>query len=806
MRKPYSIQRRILISAAVVLIGVGALTSTIIRSQAVRAADEAYDRVLGAAALSIAGTIGLEDSSVSIDIPHSALAILGTSQLNRIFYRVVSPEGAHVTGSPILGIEIPLTHTDEIAFFDSTFRDAPIRVARVARYHEGARGGGWVNVFVGETREARELLSRQLTLQAFLPTAAVGILAFLLIVFGVRWSFVPLRTVETSIRSRSPSDLAPITEDVPAEVRTLIFSINDFMERLDSTLAGLRRVTADAAHQLRTPLAALRALAELTLDDVKDEGPLRQKLVRIRDNAIAAATLASQLLTEATVLHRLESGERERIDFAALTMSAVRQVVADNKFRLTLPPITTRLDGVANRMLFGDRVALAEMIRTVLENALKHGAGPIDVALADGEDCLRLAIADRGPGIPKEIENTVFERFVKGPASAGGSGLGLAIARNVAESCGGRISLGPREGGGLIVEFTLPTANDVQSRRPFGRALALLAVAILSSALCFGGSAAADDRREEFRIVGTVPGDRLAPLISVIEDRFPDTQIDYRSLYESQIVSLVATESPENAAPDLVVLPSPDLGVFLANEGYLSSFPNIEALLSPGTGDAMKHWRHEIFGFFYDPAVFLVRRHALGEAEIPRSRVDLVRMLERDAGRFHKRVGLVNIGIDSVGYALAAQDLMRSPLFWRVARAFGASRVRIYDNHQELISALKDNKIDVAYNVPLSEATSQRVLESSIEVVFPDDYLISLPWVIATPRRSPHIATAREVIVILLREVASGRYPPNPGTPEAVGPHLRNVQRVNIGPELLAYLDPLKKTALLDNWLEMIVN
>ncbi|MBE0530939.1 MAG: sensor histidine kinase N-terminal domain-containing protein [Rhodospirillales bacterium] len=805
MIRPYSIQRRIMISAAVVLIGVGALTTTIIRRQAVQAADEAYDRVLGAAALSIAGTIGLQDSTVSIDIPHSALAILGTSQLNRIFYRVVSPEGNHVTGSPILSIEIPLTQNDAITFHDSMFRETPIRVARVARYHEGARGGGWVNVFVGETREARDLLSRQLTLQAFLPTATISVLAFLLLYLGVRRSFIPLRAIETSIRSRSPSDLAPITGDVPAEVQTLIFSINDFMERLDSTLAGLRRVTADAAHQLRTPLAAIRALAELTLDDAKHEGPLRQKLIRIRDNSTAAATLANQLLIEATVLHRLESGERERIDFAALTMTTVRQVVGDNKFRMTLPAITTRLDRVRNKMLFGDRIALTEMIRTVLENALKHGAGPIDIALAEGEACLKLSIADRGPGIPKEIEHTVFDRFVKGPSSTSGSGLGLAIARNVAESCGGRICLASRDGGGLIVEFTLPTVTDVQKRHPFGRALMFFALACLSSGMFLDDTAVADERTEVFRIVGTVPGDRLAPLISTIEERFPDTKVAYQSLYESQILSLVSAESPERSNADLVILPSPDLGVLLANEGYLWQFPNIETM-PPLEGGEIKHWRHEVFGFFYDPAVFLVRRSALSEAEIPRSRMDLVRMLERDTNRFQKRVGLVNIGIDSVGYALAAQDVMRSPLFWRVARAFGASRVRIYDNHQELISALKDNKIDVAYNVPLSEAVAQRFLNSTIEVVFPNDFVISLPWIIATPRFSSHIAMARDVVALLLQEVADGHYPPKSGAFESAGPHLQNFQRINIGPELLAYLDPLKKTALLDNWLGMIVN
>lgn len=804
MTKPYSIQRRILISAAVVLVGVGALTGSIIHRQAVQAADEAYDRVLGAAALSIAGTIGFQDSAVSIDIPHSALAILGTSQLNRIFYRVVSPDGDLVTGSPILGIELPLTKNGEISFHDSTFRETAIRVTRVARYHEGARGGGWVNVFVGETREARELLSRELALQAFLPAAAVSILAYLLIYLGVRRSFTPLRAVENSIRRRSPSDLTPIKGNVPIEIQTVVFSINEFMERLSSTLEGLRQVTADAAHQLRTPLAAMRALTELTLDDAPD-GPLRQKLVRIHDNSIAATTLANQLLTEATVLHRLESGERERLDLALLTMNTLRQVVGDNKYRMTLPTITTRLDGVKNKTLFGDRVALTEMIRTVIENALKHGKGPIEISLIDGDGCVKLSIADRGPGIPPEIGDKVFERFVKGVSSKGGSGLGLAIARNVAESCGGQVSLAAREEGGLIVEFSLPTVTGAQTASTFGRALTVLALAVLLSGFSFGGSAIAEEKPGAFRIVSTVSEDRLAPLIATIESRFADMDVSYQSLYESQIVSLVSTDSSEASKADLVILPSPDLGVLLANEGYLWQFSNVETAVSR-QGARLENWRREVFGFFDDPAVFLVRKNALSEAEIPHSRMDLAQMLERDAKRFQKRVGLVNIGIDSVGYALAAQDVMRSPLFWRVARAFGSSRVRIYDSHQELISALKENKIDLAYNVPLSEARAQKLPNTVIEVVFPEDYVISLPWVIATPRFSSNTATAGEVLTLILREVAEGRFPLRAGSVDTATPHQQNFQRINIGPELLAYLDPLKKTVFLDNWLEMVVN
>src|SRR5690606_28700531 len=105
-----------------------------------RAADEAFDRVLSAAVLSIADTIEIQDGTVAVDIPYAAFAILGTSKLNRIFYKIVAPDGMVVTGSPLLGLDLEPPSGPEMRLLDSTYRGSPVRIASVGRYHAGTGG------------------------------------------------------------------------------------------------------------------------------------------------------------------------------------------------------------------------------------------------------------------------------------------------------------------------------------------------------------------------------------------------------------------------------------------------------------------------------------------------------------------------------------------------------------------------------------------------------------------------------------------------------------------------------------------
>ncbi len=454
----YSIQKRLLKSAMLVLIAVGVISGFIVLKLSNTASDEAHDKVLGAAAMTIAETISFGESGVTVDLPYAAFAILGTSGKNRIFYRVVAPDGSTVTGTPVLGIDQPPLTFNESRFFDSEYRGENIRVVQIAHFFQGRRGGGWFNVFVGETREARSQLATHLASFALLPAILATILGLVLISLAIRSSFSPLRAIETSIRQRNPTDMSAIDVDVPLEVETLVGSINQFMARLEATLEGLRQVTADAAHQLRTPLAAVRALSELAMDQDLPP-PLQNYIGRINKNAISATQLASQLMTEAQLLHSLETERFKQINLTRLTSKVVETTIAEMRFQVELPDIVYPQDDDPACLIEGNEAAMGELIKNLLVNAILHGAGPIDLCVWQDGSHVRLAVKDRGPGIPDVIRETVFERFVKDPDKQSGTGLGLAIVKQIVTANGGRVWFRKREKGGLVIDLQFSASS-----------------------------------------------------------------------------------------------------------------------------------------------------------------------------------------------------------------------------------------------------------------------------------------------------------------------------------------------------------
>ena len=458
-RAPASLERQLVGGAFVLFVCLGFLLFLAIRQNAIDAAEEAFDRVLGAAALSIADTVQYENGNVIVDIPYSSFAILGMSRLNRVFYRVVAPNGEIITGSPILGLEIPHATGPELRITNSTIRNEAVRIAAVGRFRSDAHSGqsGWIDVMVGETQEARSELARQLTINAVGPVVLVALLAFGMISYSIRRAFQPVRALETSLRQRARTDLSPIDANVPREISTLVASLNLFMERLDSTLEGLRRVTADAAHQLRTPLMALRSQTEVALDE---DAParVRHRLERIHVNAVSASVLANKLLADATLLHNLKARHTEVIDLRHTLRTIIAKFSGDGRF--TEQPVDITCDFPQDPVLVeAEPTSLSEMLANIVENAMIHGKSEVKLVLRVVDHTARLTVTDQGPGIPTEELDLVFNRFFRGNKSAPGSGLGLSIAQDVVTAMNGEIRLISPMGGGLTVAISLPLAT-----------------------------------------------------------------------------------------------------------------------------------------------------------------------------------------------------------------------------------------------------------------------------------------------------------------------------------------------------------
>lgn len=299
----------------------------------------------------------------------------------------------------------------------------------------------------------------------------------------MRRSLSPIQRIERELATRSASDLHPIAAPVPEELDTLVHSLDGFMARLSENLDTLRLFIAEAAHQLRTPLAALHAQMEVALDE-DDPAEQRRSLVAVLRNAEKLSRLVNQLLSDASVIHRSNVKQFQPVNLAELLSQAVYDTVpqADPQpdVRLHLPAVSPdvspdispaaspddtpgdtppRTPTRAPHVL-GDSLMLREAFKNLIDNALRHGAnddGHIDVTLDAHDGGWRITVADQGPGIPPAMAHTAFERFARGPnPRTPGAGLGLSIIKRVVDIHQGTFSLSNRVGGGLAAVILLP--------------------------------------------------------------------------------------------------------------------------------------------------------------------------------------------------------------------------------------------------------------------------------------------------------------------------------------------------------------
>lgn len=313
-------------------------------------------------------------------------------------------------------------------------------------------------VQVGERIEAREDMASALVESLLEPLLwALPLLAVVLwIVIGR--AIEPLRVLSREIAQRSPERLEPLDGvAVPREVEPLVRRLDSLLARVGEALRSEKRFTGDAAHELRTPIAALCAQAEVALAATADDE--RQKaLGAVLQAAQRMAHLVEQLLT----LARADSAMPQQwpaIDLAALA----REVVGELAQQAVERHVELDLDSPERLGVRGEGGWLRILLRNLLENALRHApAGSVvDVTLTPvGEAAVLLGIGDAGPGVSVEQREFLGERFWRGGSSAAGSGLGLSIARRIAELHGSLLEYGSgADGRGLRVTLRLPRAS-----------------------------------------------------------------------------------------------------------------------------------------------------------------------------------------------------------------------------------------------------------------------------------------------------------------------------------------------------------
>jgi len=811
----FSIRRRIFVLAVTLLLFAATALIVFIRDYSERASDRAFDRLLAASALTIAGAVQVENDDVIVELPFASFGMF--SGRDRVFYAVEDATGRTVTGYEDLARTLPEVADAGPSFQDATYRGELVRVASVGRLTSSGSDAKWVTIHVAETQTERETLASEILSNAIVPVVALTLLAIGLIWFGVGRVFAPLTQLETELRSRPPDDLSSVDVPVPTEVSQLVSALNGFMGRLRSTMDRLTDLVAEAAHEVRTPLASLRAQAEIAVDE-EDVDVLRQRVRRIHLGAVQASQLVSQLLMDATISHRLDAGEMEATALG-IAIEDVRQRLDPSqqaRLAIAVPPTA------AGATLPVDRVALRETLRNLIDNAMVYSDGPVELTAALSATGVSIDVLDRGPGIADAEKPLVLERFKRGSAGAGrtGSGLGLSIVKRVVLAHDGSLSLLDRPDGGLQVEVRLPvisSARPTKGRRLTTAALALLLpIALLSDPHSAEGATTTypspEAGTETLTIVGVTDTPLFAHFVAGFQKLHPAVTVIYEEtdsvpLYERFLSGAM------DPKPDLLISSASDLMTKLANDGYALPYDSPYLLSLPDWA----RWRNELFGFTFEPAVTIYNPGLITPDEVPRTHLRLAEMLEAQTGRFSGKVATYDIALSGVGYLLASQDQVISSNFWRLAAAFGRVKATFSGSSPAILNGVADGSLALGYNVLGSYAFARRVAGANIEIVVPDDYVLVLTRAMMIPRNAPHPELGKAFVDFALspagQEISAGIaglgsvVPGIEGdwTGEAIAARGRGViQPIPLGPALLVSLDQQRRARFLDAWREIV--
>ncbi|MBI4203401.1 MAG: sensor histidine kinase N-terminal domain-containing protein [Betaproteobacteria bacterium] len=460
MRKIRTLRSQLIAWLAVPLLVLWSLSTVVDYDVARRFVDLAYDRQLLEAALDIGRQVKVADNRIYVDLPEVALQMLQTREIDRLYYLVTGPENEFITGEPDLPALSDPT-TDRVRYYDEEYRGQLIRAVAVRVPVQPGSARGAVMIHVAERLTIRADSARQLIFGMVLPQALLVFATALAVWYGVGRGLKPLASLRQEIESRSHRDLSALPEaQAPNEVQPLIRAMNDLLARLSAALASQQRFIADAAHQLRTPLAGIKTQTELALRNAQSD-EVQATLRQLHTATEQTTRLVNQLLS----LARAEPGARrehatEPLDLGALARNTTTEWVP----RALERNIDLGFDGPdAAVKIDGNAFLLKELLNNVLDNAIRYTqrGGQVTVRVVPDTRTVKLAVEDTGPGIPARERERVFERFYRllGGGSEG-CGLGLAIVREIAQSHGAEITLdaGPN-GVGTAVQIAFPRAT-----------------------------------------------------------------------------------------------------------------------------------------------------------------------------------------------------------------------------------------------------------------------------------------------------------------------------------------------------------
>lgn len=427
-------------------------------------ANTPYDMGLANAVEVLGQQLEIENGRITLKMSAPARLALRTRENDGVFWKAIGPNGEYLGGDQELPTpdHTPIHAANKVYYQNESLRDFEIRIA-YTWVDLSLKDTGPVLLVVAESTDRRKQMANEIIKGVIIPQFIVLPIAVLLIWFGLSRGISPINALQGRLRARRPDDLSPIDENAaPSEIAPLITAMNELLNRLSANVLTQRRFVADAAHQLKTPLAGLRTQAELAMRDAKNE-ETQDSLKQIVAGTIRATRLVNQLLLMARAENPTNVGMVD-VDLNSIARDQTLEWVdaalgmgIDLGLEVDEEPVAVK----------GQPLLLAEVLNNLIDNALRYTPAPgvVTVSVKRHLTQLILAVEDSGPGIAPEERERVFDRFYRVLGTrVDGSGLGLAIVREIAQRHHASVHimdahLTPEISSGTRIEIRFPILN-----------------------------------------------------------------------------------------------------------------------------------------------------------------------------------------------------------------------------------------------------------------------------------------------------------------------------------------------------------
>ena len=425
-------------------------------------ANKPFDRQLGEMARLLSQQVTVQAQAdgtprATFVLTRGMAELLRTDESDTLYYQVLGLRGEFLSGERSLPVPAAddASSQGQLRFRDDEIGSEPVRVAYLWVNASGTPASSpTALVQVAETLGKRSRLATEIIKGVMLPQFVILPLAVLLVWLALVRGIKPLNELQQRIRRRESHDLSPIDErEVPEEVSPLVRAINDLLMRLDRSIGSQKHFLADAAHQLKTPLAGLRMQAELAQREIdagqRDPQALKKSLQQIARASQRAARMVNQLLSMARADDASQVQSHQDVNLARIATEAVRDFVPralEKRIDLGYEGPNTGTRHPLGLMVHGQPVLLRELVRNLVDNALQYTpeGGTVTVRVVDDPfgQVVVLQVEDSGPGIPAAERDKVFLPFYRAlGTNVDGSGLGLAIVREIAQQHHAEIAL-----------------------------------------------------------------------------------------------------------------------------------------------------------------------------------------------------------------------------------------------------------------------------------------------------------------------------------------------------------------------------